>query len=159
MNHKIKTAPALTRILSRLRSKGKTVVFTNGCFDIIHFGHVQYLSEAKRRGDVLVVGLNSDASVKTIKGKGRPINNERDRAGVLSSLSFVDYVTIFEESTPYRLIKILKPDILVKGGDWKAEDIVGSDFVKSYGGKVARIPFVKGYSTTSILEKAFKVAG
>lgn len=150
---KIIGSSKLSKLLSRLSSKGKRVVFTNGCFDIIHVGHVDYLSKARDMGDILVVGLNSDSSVKKIKGKDRPINKEYDRAIVLASLFFVDYVTIFSETTPEKLIKKVRPDILVKGGDWKIEDIVGSSFVKSYGGSVKRIHFVKGYSTTSILKK------
>lgn len=153
MSAKILGPKKLAGILSRLRSKGKRIVFTNGCFDILHVGHVDYLSRAKRLGDILVVGLNSDSSVRQIKGKHRPVNNERDRARVLSSLGAVDYISIFSESTPQRLIKELKPDILAKGGDWKIKDIVGSDFVRSCGGMVKRIPFVKGYSTTSLIRK------
>ena len=154
MISKIREAKNLAKTLSALRSKGKKIVFTNGCFDIIHAGHVDYLSKARRLGDVLVVGLNSDSSVKKIKGKDRPINRESDRAKVLSSLYFVDYITSFNETTPENLIKKVRPDILVKGGDWKIEDIVGSSFVRSYGGKIKRIPFVKGYSTTSIIERS-----
>ena len=153
MTDKILSAKKLKYILERLRSKGKKIVFTNGCFDILHAGHVDYLSKAKRLGDILVVGLNNDLSVKKIKGKGRPINSQRDRAKVLASLCSVDYVTLFGEATPEKLIKELRPDILVKGGDWKIKNIVGSDFVISYGGKVKRIPFVKGLSTTSLIEK------
>lgn len=153
MDSKIKSSANLSKILAKLQSKGKRIVFTNGCFDIIHLGHIKYLSKAKKLGDVLVVGLNSDSSVRAIKGKSRPINNERDRAGVLASLNFIDYVTVFNESMPERLIKKLRPDVLVKGADWKAKDIVGNEFVKSYGGKVARVPFVKGYSTTSIINR------
>ena len=154
MISKIREAKNLAKTLSALRSKGKKIVFTNGCFDIIHAGHVDYLSKARRLGDVLVVGLNSDSSVKKIKGKDRAINRESDRAKVLSSLYFVDYITSFNETTPENLIKKVRPDILVKGGDWKIEDIVGSSFVRSYGGKIKRIPFVKGYSTTSIIERS-----
>ncbi|MBI5123869.1 MAG: D-glycero-beta-D-manno-heptose 1-phosphate adenylyltransferase [Candidatus Omnitrophica bacterium] len=150
---KIKTSASLSKILVRLRAKGKRIVFTNGCFDIIHVGHTDYLSKAKASGDILVVGLNSDSSVKKIKGPGRPINNQADRAKVLASLYFVDYITIFKEATPEALIKELRPDILAKGSDWKIEDIVGSSFVKSYGGKVKRIPFIRGYSTSSLIEK------
>lgn len=153
MEQKIKTREALARIISRLKSKKKKVVFTNGCFDILHVGHVAYLKRAGKLGDALVVALNSDSSVRAIKGKERPINKEADRALVLSALYFVDYVTIFADPTPERLIKALRPDILVKGADWKEEHIAGADFVKSYGGKVMRIPFVKGYSTTSMLKK------
>jgi D-beta-D-heptose 7-phosphate kinase/D-beta-D-heptose 1-phosphate adenosyltransferase len=114
---------------------------------------VKYLEKARRLGDVLVVGLNSDSSVRALKGKGRPINNERARATVLASLSFVDYVVIFSGNTPEQLIQKLKPDILVKGADWKSKDIVGADFVRSRGGRVARISFVKGYSTTSAIKR------
>jgi len=153
MSAKILSSKKLALLLSRLQSKGKKVVFTNGCFDILHAGHVEYLSRAKRLGDILVVGLNSDSSVRKIKGKGRPINNERDRAKVLSALSFINYISVFSEPTPERLIKELKPDILVKGGDWRLEDIVGSNFVRSYGGKVKTVPFLKGYSTTAIIEE------
>lgn len=154
MKSKVKGSKSLINALSAIRRKGKTIVFTNGCFDILHAGHVDYLSRARRLGDVLVVGLNSDASVKRIKGKGRPINKESARAKVLSSLYFVDYVTSFNESTPEKLIKKVKPDIIVKGGDWKTEDIAGGSFVRSYGGKIKSIPFVKGYSTTSIIERS-----
>ena len=153
MNSKIQNSKKLAKIFKRLRSKGKRIVFTNGCFDILHVGHVEYLSRAKRLGDILVVGLNSDSSVKKIKGEDRPINKEKDRAKVLASLYFVDYVTIFVEPTPEKLIKELRPNILVKGGDWKIKDIVGGDFVKAKGGKVRNIPFVKGYSTTSLIKK------
>ena len=138
MISKIKNSKNLSGTLSALRRKGKKIVFTNGCFDILHVGHVDYLSRAKRLGDVLVVGLNSDSSVKKIKGKDRPINKESDRAKVLASLYFVDYITSFGETTPGNLIKKVRPDILVKGGDWKIEDIVGSSFVRSYGGKIKR---------------------
>ncbi len=153
MTPKLKSTPSLSKVLLRLRSKGQKVVFTNGCFDILHPGHVSYLEKASRMGDVLVVGLNSDASVRAIKGKDRPINKERDRAYVLSALSFVDYVTIFGEDTPELIIKKLKPDVLVKGGDWKIKDIVGGDFVKSRGGRVVSIKFLKGYSTSSLIKK------
>ena len=153
MISKLKSAAALSGILQKLRSKGRKVVFTNGCFDILHPGHVSYLERASRMGDVLVIGLNSDRSVKAIKGRGRPINMERDRAYVLSALSFVDYVVSFGEDTPERIIRKLKPDVLVKGGDWKLKEIVGGDFVRSRGGRVASIKFLKGYSTSSLIEK------
>ncbi len=132
---------------------GKRVVFTNGCFDIIHIGHVVYLSEAKSLGDILVVGLNSDASVKRLKGEERPVNNERDRATVLSALQSVDYVTIFDEDTPYELISELIPDILVKGGDWGIDQIVGADVVMKNGGTVKSLRFVQGKSTTDIINR------
>ncbi len=138
----------LIAVCRRLQSEGKKIVFTNGCFDILHKGHVRYLRQAKRMGAVLVVGINSDSSVSRLK-PGRPVNRERDRAEVLEALCVVDYVTIFEEKTPYRLIKSLKPDVLVKGGDWKKEDIVGSDIAK----ETYSLPYVKGASTTRIIEK------
>lgn len=153
MDQKIRSAAALAKVVARLKDSGGKVVFTNGCFDILHVGHVTYLRKARKLGDFLVVGLNSDSSVRAIKGKGRPINRELDRALVLSALCFVDYVTIFGEKTPEALIKKLRPDIIVKGADWKAEDIVGAAFVRSYGGRVVRIPFVAGHSTTSIIKK------
>lgn len=145
--------PGLSKILARARARGRKVVFTNGCFDIIHAGHVQYLNAAKRLGDILVIGLNSDKSVRKLKGAARPINTEKDRALVLSALGDVDYVTVFNEDTPEKLIRKLKPSVLVKGGDWKIKDIVGGDFVKSLGGRVVNIPFLKGRSTSSVIDK------
>lgn len=141
---------------SKLKTEGKKIVFTNGCFDIIHSGHIYYLSEAKKLGDLLIIGLNSDDSVRRLKGNERPINNETDRALVLDSLKFVDYVTIFDEDTPYDLINLIKPDFLVKGGDYKADEVVGADIVQTNGGKVVIIPFVQGKSTTSIIQKLKK---
>ena len=129
------------------------VVFTNGCFDILHSGHVKYLREAAKLGEVLVVGLNSDASVRRLKGATRPINSQEDRAEVLCALGFVDYVVIFEEDTPLELIKIIKPDVLVKGGDYNKNNVVGADFVESRGGELFLIPFVEGKSTTNIIKK------
>ena len=139
---------ALQRELAALRAVGKRTVFTNGCFDIVHVGHVRYLREAKALGDILVIGLNSDASVGRLK-QGRPVNPENQRAEVLASLAMVDYVTIFSEDTPYELIKSLRPDVLVKGGDWKKEDIVGADLVA----EVHSLPFTAGISTTNIIKK------
>jgi len=156
LSAKIKKRNDLSATLTRLRRKGKRIVFTNGCFDILHVGHVDYLSKAKRLGDVLVVGLNSDDSVRRLKSARRPLNREKDRARVLSSMCFVDFITIFDEDTPKRLIEKLSPDVLVKGGDWKKKDIVGADFVRSRGGRVVTVPFVKGYSTTSIIKKIAK---
>ncbi|MFA6321292.1 MAG: D-glycero-beta-D-manno-heptose 1-phosphate adenylyltransferase [Candidatus Omnitrophota bacterium] len=153
MNEKIKSAASLAKTIARLKKQGKRVVFTNGCFDILHVGHVEYLSRARKMGDALVIGMNSDSSVRRLKGKDRPINKQKDRAKVLSALSFVDYVVLFNEDTPEKLIRKLVPDILVKGADWKKKVVAGVDFVKSRGGKVAFIPFVSGYSTTSLLEK------
>ena len=129
------------------------IVFTNGCFDVLHFGHVHYLLEAKKLGDILVVGLNSDDSVRRLKGPTRPINEEKERAFVLASLAFVDYITLFEEDTPENLIKVVQPDVLVKGGDYTIDQIVGADFVMQNGGTVTTIPFVEGYSSTQIIEQ------
>ncbi|MCR5645010.1 MAG: D-glycero-beta-D-manno-heptose 1-phosphate adenylyltransferase [Bacteroidales bacterium] len=129
------------------------VVFTNGCFDILHRGHVEYLAKAADLGDILVVGLNTDASVRRLKGEGRPVNNQEARALVLASLSFVDAVVLFDDDTPYNLIKTLRPDVLVKGADYQPEDIVGYDIVTSYGGTVTTIPLVEGYSTTNFIER------
>jgi len=136
-----------------LKEKGKKIVFTNGCFDILHRGHVRYLFEAKALGDVLVVGLNSDLSVKGIKGDTRPIQDEVSRAEILASLSFVDVVILFDEETPLRLILALEPDILVKGGDWRPEEIVGSKEVTQRGGVVRTIQYLPQYSTTKLIER------
>lgn len=141
---------------SRIRSENKKLVFTNGCFDIIHKGHVSYLNQAKLMGDYLIVGLNSDKSVKKLKGDDRPVNNENDRAFILDNLKSVDFVTIFTEDTPYELIKLILPDYLVKGGDWKENDIVGSDIVTAAGGKVLSLNFINNYSSTGIIEKIRK---
>ena len=138
---------------SMLKQDRKRVVFTNGCFDILHAGHVHYLEEAKKLGDELVVGLNSDSSVKSLKGKGRPVNNLEQRAKVLSSLQCVDKVVSFSDETPLKLIKAIKPDFLVKGGDYKVKDVVGHKEIKSWGGVVKIIPLVPGLSTTKIIKK------
>jgi D-glycero-beta-D-manno-heptose 1-phosphate adenylyltransferase len=135
------------------RNKNKKIVFTNGCFDILHKGHVSYLAEAKKLGDVLLIGVNSDASVKRLKGPERPINNELDRSYVLSQLKSVDFTEIFTEDTPLNLILKVKPHILVKGGDWKIHQIVGGKEVIANGGEVYSLNFVDGYSTTSIIKK------
>ena len=135
------------------QNQGKKIVFTNGCFDILHKGHVTYLNEARKLGDLLLVGLNSDASVKRLKGPERPINNELDRQFVLSQLKAVDFVEIFDQDTPLELILKVKPSILVKGGDWKIEQIVGAKEVLASGGDVFSLNFVDGYSTTSIINK------
>lgn len=135
------------------RRAGEKVVFTNGCFDIVHHGHVAYLAQARDLGDLLVLGLNSDASVKRLKGPARPINDEQSRALVLAAFEFIDYVVLFEEDTPFDLISALQPDVLVKGGDYKIEDIVGHDIVEKKGGRVVTIDFVPGFSTTKIVEK------
>ena len=136
-----------------LREKGGKIVFTNGCFDILHAGHVRYLKQARAAGDVLVLGLNSDTSVRKIKGNRRPIVPEEERAEVVASLKAVDYVTLFEETTPLKLIEFLKPDVLVKGADWREEEIAGRDSVLSWGGRIELIPLVEGASTTNIVEK------
>ena len=140
----------------RAKNNNKKIVFTNGCFDILHVGHISYLKQAKQLGDVLVIGVNSDESVRRLKGASRPINNAEDRMLLLSALDFVDYVVEFEEDTPAKLIEIIKPDVLVKGGDYKENEIVGADFVKDNGGIVKILPFVEGKSTTSIVEKMKK---
>ena len=142
----------LSSIVKSLKQDGKRIVFTNGCFDIIHVGHVRYLKEARNLGDMLVVGLNSDESVRTIKGMSRPIVPQGERAEVLSSLRAVDFVVVFDEPDPYNIIAALKPDILVKGGDWHIKDIVGRDIVESCGGKVCTIPFIEGASSSRIIE-------
>jgi D-beta-D-heptose 7-phosphate kinase/D-beta-D-heptose 1-phosphate adenosyltransferase len=144
-----------TKIFSDLRGS-KRVVFTNGCFDLLHVGHVRYLQEARKLGDLLVVGVNSDASVRRLKGPQRPIQNESDRAEILAALGCVDYTIIFEEDTPLELIKQVMPQILVKGGDWKPESIVGSDIVTAAGGTVMSLSFVDGRSTTQIISKIEK---
>jgi len=134
------------------KNEGKRIVFTNGCFDILHMGHVDYLNEAKSLGDLLVVGLNSDASVRRLKGSDRPINNEEDRKAMLLNLRSVDCVQIFDEETPLTIIKKINPKILVKGGDWKVEQIVGHEFVLSNGGQVMSLKFKDGYSTSNIIK-------
>ena len=141
----------IKKISVKLRAERRKIVFTNGCFDILHIGHVRYLQHAKRLGDVLIIGLNSDRSVSGIK-PGRPVNSEKNRAEVLAALAVVDYVVVFPEKTPYNLIKAVKPDILVKGGDWKKEDIIGSDVAK----ETYSLPYVKGISTTGIIEKIIR---
>lgn len=141
-------------LLYILRHKGdKKVVFTNGCFDLLHKGHVSYLQKASELGDILVLGLNSDASVKRLKGEGRPINSQEDRASVLSALEAIDYIVIFDEDTPEKLIESIKPDVLVKGADYKKENVVGADFVEKHGGSVVLIDYIAGYSTTGIIDK------
>ncbi len=147
------------KFFRKIREENNKLVFTNGCFDILHVGHIRYLKKAKEMGDYLVVGLNSDRSVKKLKGDNRPINIQKERAEMLLALESVDFVVIFNEKTPYKLIKKVKPDILVKGGDWKVEDIVGSDIVQSYGGDVRSISYIEGKSTTNIIEKIKKRYG
>ena len=153
ISSKILTLPELERRLAQWRIIGKTVVFTNGCFDILHAGHIASLTEAAKHGDVLIVGLNADASIKGLKGSNRPVNDENARALLLASLVMVDAVVLFSEPTPLELILKIKPDVLVKGGDYKVEDIVGAKEVMSWGGQVIINPIVEGFSTTSIINK------
>lgn len=150
---KIKNLSGLLKALRALKKRGKIIVFTNGCFDILHFGHVMYLERAKGKGDILVVGLNSDSSVKKIKGPKRPLANESDRAKTLAALACVDFVTVFKEKTPLKIIKAIKPHILVKGADWKNKDIVGKEIVEKGGGKVITVKLASGRSTTNLIKK------
>ncbi len=150
---KIKSLEEVQRECADLRAAGKKIAFTNGCFDILHPGHTRYLYKARASADFLVVALNSDASLKALKGPGRPILSEEARAELLAALGFVDAVVIFDEDTPLKLIKKLLPDVLVKGADWSEEEIVGADVVKEAGGEVKRIPVVEGFSTSSIVER------
>ena len=150
---KVKRADDLVPILRAAQAQGQRVVFTNGCFDLLHAGHVRYLAQARALGDLLVVGLNSDASAEALKGAGRPITPAEERAEVLAALAAVDYVTIFDERTPDRLIAALQPDVLVKGGDWAPEQIVGRETVERRGGEVRALPYVEGSSTTGIIER------
>ncbi len=147
----------VSKELPKLRKKRRKIVFTNGCFDIIHAGHVRYLSKARSLGDVLVLGLNSDSSVRSIKGPTRPIVPEGERAEVLSALSCIDYVILFGDPTPLKLIEAIKPDVLAKGADWAARDIVGGDVVKKSGGRVARVTLVKGKSTTNVIKRILEL--
>ena len=155
----IVSLPELVPIVAGLKQAGRRIVFTNGCFDILHVGHVRYLKSAKALGGALIVGLNSDKSVKRIKGDKRPIVPERERAEVLSSIRFVDYVVLFDEPDPYNTIAAIKPDILVKGGDWSLENIVGRDIVESYGGEVHTLPFIEGASSSRMIEDIIKKYG
>lgn len=153
IKNKILDSKGLIAVLKNLKMKGKKIVFTNGCFDLLHKGHIDYLSKARELGDVLILGLNTDNSIKRIKGETRPIQDEDSRAFILASLVCVDYVVMFEEDTPYYLINTIKPDVLVKGADYKKEDIVGGDIVEKNGGEVTTIEFLDGYSTTNIIKK------
>jgi rfaE bifunctional protein nucleotidyltransferase chain/domain len=159
MRSKILKLSDLVKVLESLREAGKRIVFTNGCFDILHAGHVRYLAAARSKGDVLVLGLNSDVSVKSIKPENRPIVSQDQRAEVLAGLACVDYITIFDEPDPLALIQTIKPDVLIKGADWKETEIIGSDVVKSYGGKVIRIEVVPDISTSRIIQKILKLYG
>lgn len=150
---KIVDVATLKRNMARHRREGKQVAFTNGCFDILHRGHISYLEAAKgKKNRILVVGLNSDASIHSIKGPKRPIIGQKERAAVLAALECVDYVVMFSEDTPYRLIKVVNPDVLIKGADWKGKEVAGSDVVKANGGRVELIKYLTQYSTTKIIE-------
>ena len=150
---KIISSAGLKRKVSRLKQNGKRIVFTNGCFDILHYGHVKYLQDARRKGDYLVVAVNSDSSIKKIKAKNRPVIGQADRLKTVSALASVDFVVLFNEDNPLKVIKALKPDILIKGADWSKQKIIGADFVESYGGKVLTVNLVKGRSTSALIEK------
>ena len=156
---KITSLSSLKRKIERLKQNGKRIVFTNGCFDILHYGHTKYLQDAKTKGDYLVVAVNSDSSIKKIKAKNRPVVGQTDRLRVVAALGCVDFVILFNEDDPLKLIKSLKPDILVKGSDWSKKRIVGADFVESYGGKVLTVNLVKGRSTSSIIKKITRLFG
>jgi len=153
MDEKLLKIDSLTEELTRHRRQKEIIVFTNGCFDVLHRGHIEFLKFCKLQGDIVVLGLNSDSSVKAIKGPDRPINNQHDRAAVLAALETVDYITVFDEPTPLNLIKKVKPDVLVKGQDWAQKGVVGREFVESYGGTVALAPIVEGKSSTATIEK------
>ena len=155
--NKITPRNELKATVDRLKREGKKVVFTNGCFDILHAGHTRYLREARKLGDALILALNSDSSVRSIKGPMRPIVPEAERAEVVASLDSVDYVTVFDEMTPLELIEYLRPDVIVKGGDWAEKDIVGAEAVRKWGGRVAIMPVIEGASTTNIIDKVLQV--
>ena len=150
---KIKDLSSLKKEIEALKAQGKHIVFTNGCFDLLHPGHMRYLYAARQMGDFLVVAVNTDRSVKIIKGKTRPVQSQDERTELLAALSFVDAVVLFDEDTPLTVIQQLVPNILVKGGDWTEDKIIGADVVKKAGGVVKSLPFVTGYSTTALIEK------
>jgi D-beta-D-heptose 7-phosphate kinase/D-beta-D-heptose 1-phosphate adenosyltransferase len=150
---KVQSRDQIKATAARAKTQGKKIVFTNGCFDLLHVGHLHVLREAKKLGDVLMVGLNSDRSVGQIKGPDRPIVSEDERAELIAALEMVDYVTLFDEPDPIPLLREIKPDVLVKGGDWGESGVVGRELVEGWGGKVAVVPFLEGHSTTNIIEK------
>ena len=154
---KINLTASFTKAIAKHREKKDRIVFTNGCFDILHIGHIRYLAEARALGDILVIGLNSDDSVRGLKGEGRPVVNQTERAELLAALRTVDYVQIFDEPTPLDLIQQVHPDVLVKGGDWPVEKIVGYEFVKSYGGEIKTLSYYPGHSTSEILARIQKL--
>ena len=153
MRSKLKTLSEVAEIAAQARQQGQSVVFTNGCFDLLHRGHVHILREARASGDLLIVGINSDTSVRSIKGPLRPILPQTDRIELIAAMEMVDYVVLFDEPDPYRVIAAIKPNVLAKGGDWSAEKIVGADIVEQNGGRVAVIPYLPGFSTTEIIER------
>jgi D-beta-D-heptose 7-phosphate kinase/D-beta-D-heptose 1-phosphate adenosyltransferase len=153
VSNKLRSLEEAADIAAQARKSGKRVVFTNGCFDLLHRGHVHVLRRAKAAGDLLIVGLNSDRSVKSIKGPTRPILPETDRAELIAAMEMVDYVVLFDDADPYRLIAAIKPDVLAKGGDWRVEKIIGSDVVARNGGRVEVIPYLQGFSTSEIIER------
>jgi rfaE bifunctional protein nucleotidyltransferase chain/domain len=153
VSEKLKSVAELTLIRGAAKRQRQSVVFTNGCFDLLHRGHVHLLRAAKACGDILIVAINSDRSVKAIKGPRRPVLPENDRAELIAAMEMVDYVVLFDEPDPYRLIAELNPDVLVKGGDWSAEKIIGADVVERNGGRVAVVPYLKGLSTSAIIER------
>ena len=153
MSGKLKSVGELSEIAAQARAKRKTVVFTNGCFDLLHRGHVHMLREAKAQGDLLIVAMNSDSSVKAIKGPRRPIMPEIDRVELIAAMEMVDYVVVYDEPDPYDLIVAIRPNVLAKGGDWSPDKIIGADIVERDGGRVAVIPYLEGFSTTEIIER------
>jgi rfaE bifunctional protein nucleotidyltransferase chain/domain len=153
---KIVKVETLKQKVAALKKQGKTVAFTNGCFDIVHYGHVSYLETAKKKDRVLIIGLNSDKSIRRIKGKTRPIIKQDARAALLAALECVDFVTIFDDDTPLKVIEALKPDVLIKGADWKGKGVVGEKVVKLNGGKVEFVTYIKGHSTTNIINKVYQ---
>lgn len=153
MPGKVQSRDQIKTTAARAKTQGKKIVFTNGCFDLLHVGHLRVLREAKKLGDILIVGLNSDRSVGEMKGAGRPIVSEAERAELIGALEMVDYVTLFDEPDPIPLLREIKPDVLVKGGDWGESGVVGRELVESWGGKVAVVAFLEGHSTTNIIEK------
>ena len=159
MSGKLKNLDELAQLAAQARRNGKSVVFTNGCFDILHRGHVHVLRQAKAAGDLLIVALNSDRSVQEIKGANRPVLPETDRVELIGAMEMVDYVIVFDEPDPYKLIAAIKPDILAKGGDWSAEKIIGADVVEQAGGRVVVIPYLKGFSSSEIIERILNENG
>lgn len=153
MSDKLRSLDELISITAQARQKGKAVVFTNGCFDLLHRGHVHLLRQAKAAGDLLIVALNSDRSIKTIKGPARPILPEADRAELIGAMEMVDYIVIFDEPDPYKLIAAIQPTVLVKGGDWSETEIIGADLVARWGGRVAVVPYLTGFSTSEMIER------